>query len=154
MELSIKQNNKAVILPDGVNNHPGCQSPPEIQNNSESSISKLRPRRTPEEMRQMVEQREKNRAAGLLKTPLEKFLDDPRPLRAIRRNCYECNGYSLPAVRNCKNKNCALWLFRCGTSAMTTEEYTEWQAAYRSWMEHIGEINSDAGENDNNEEDQ
>ena len=33
---------------------------------------------------------------------------------AIYYHCVECCGYSVPEVRECPSKNCALWPFRTG----------------------------------------
>jgi hypothetical protein len=35
-------------------------------------------------------------------------------LRAIKRRCLDCSGYSKAEVRNCKLRDCDLWPFRQG----------------------------------------
>ena len=80
------------------------------------------------------------RAAGLMRSPLEKFLDDPRPLRAIRRFCYECNGFSLAAATNCETSTCPLWLFRRGSGVIVHDELPTWKTSYSRWMKQAGEL--------------
>lgn len=84
------------------------------------------------------------RANGQLKTPLQKFIADPRPLRAIRRFCYECNGFSQSEATNCTTKNCPLWLFRRGSSIIHPEKLRPWQHAYGQWMNMANETDRDA----------
>jgi hypothetical protein len=35
-------------------------------------------------------------------------------LRAIRGRCFDCSGYRVKEVRECKFANCSLWSFRFG----------------------------------------
>ena len=83
------------------------------------------------------------RQAGLLTTrsPLEKFVTNPRLGRAVKFFCYECNGYSRSAANNCENKDCALWLFRKGRSTPDAIEVEEWRQIYLNHMKNIGEDN-------------
>lgn len=122
-------------MPGGIGTRPDGESPSEIALSMNWKGSE-------ENLKNMASARAKQaelRAAGLLKTPLERFLDNPRPLRAIRRFCYECNGYSHAAATNCENSNCALWLFRRGSSVITPEELPTWRGNYAAWMESAGE---------------
>ena len=36
------------------------------------------------------------------------------PVRAIRKHCLECLGYSSEAVKDCTSPNCALYPYRLG----------------------------------------
>jgi len=36
------------------------------------------------------------------------------PLKAIRKNCLECPGFSPKEVTNCQEKDCPFWSFRFG----------------------------------------
>ena len=84
------------------------------------------------------------RAAGIPnKTPAEKFLEDPRPLRAIRRQCYECNGYSTYWATNCENRDCPLWLFRRGTGVIHEGELEIWRKYYTRHMKRVGELKAE-----------
>lgn len=119
---------------------PASQVAPEIENAHQSRYKKANPLTMSERSALAQAKRAELRAAGLMKTPLEKFLDDPRPLRAIRRFCYECNGYCHSAATNCENASCPLWLFRRGSSIIREAELPKWRKAYREWMKTAGEL--------------
>ena len=119
---------------------PKPQVAPEIENAHQSRYKKANPLTMSERSALAQVKRAELRAAGLMKTPLEKFLDDPRPLRAIRRFCYECNGYCHSAATNCENASCPLWLFRRGSSIIREAELPKWRKAYREWMKTAGEL--------------
>ena len=119
---------------------PASQVAPEIKNAGQNTGENGNPDVLPDRMAAAQVKLAELRAAGLMRTPLEKFLDDPRPLRAIRRFCYECNGYSHPAATNCENASCPLWLFRRGSSIIREAELPKWRKAYREWMKAAGEL--------------
>lgn len=119
---------------------PASQVAPEIENAHQSRYKKANPLTMSERSALAQVKLAELRAAGLMKTPLEKFLDDPRPLRAIRRFCYECNGYCHSAATNCENAGCPLWLFRRGSSVIQKAELPKWRKAYREWMKTAGEL--------------
>ena len=135
-----KTKNKAGEASPGTITLPKPQVAPEIENAGQNTGENGNPDILPDRMAVARAKRAELRAAGLMKTPLEKFLDDPRPLRAIRRFCYECNGYCHSAATNCENASCPLWLFRRGSSIIREAELPKWRKAYREWMKTAGEL--------------
>ena len=138
-------NFKGHIAPTGTITLPVPQVAPEINNDQQSRYKKANPLTMSERSALAQVKLAELRAAGLMRTPLEKFLDDPRPLRAIRRFCYECQGYSATAATACPVKTCPLWLFRRGSGVIREEELAPWRKAYRAWMERVGELATDEG---------
>lgn len=138
-------NFKGHIAPPGTITLPAPQVAPEIAGDEQQPARKANPLALSERLALLHAKTAELRAAGLMRTPLEKFLDDPRPLRAIRRFCYECQGYSAPAATACPVKTCPLWLFRRGSGVIREEELAPWRKAYRAWMERVGELATDEG---------
>lgn len=138
-------NFKGHIAPTGTITLPAPQVAPEIAGAGKSTEAKASKGASRDRMLELHKQQAELRAAGLMRTPLEKFLDDPRPLRAVRRFCYECQGYSAPAATACPVKTCPLWLFRRGSGVIREEEFAPWREAYRAWMERVGELATDEG---------
>lgn len=133
-------NFNGVLAPGDMLTRPSRQSPSEIAGDGKSTKAKANKGASRDRMLELQKQKAELRAAGLMRSPLEKFIDDPRPLRAIRRFCYECNGYSLAAATNCENSNCPLWLFRRGSSIIQDAELPKWRRAYAAWMKAAGEL--------------
>lgn len=94
----------------------------------------------------IAELKAKGEYVAPVRNPQQKFLDDPRPLRAIRRFCYECNGFNNADATNCQNRDCALWLFRRGSSVIKGGELEIWQAKHKAWLERCGELNNETEE--------
>lgn len=138
-------NFKGHIAPTGTITLPAPQVAPEIAGAGKSTETKASKGASRDRMLELHKQQAELRAAGLMRTPLEKFLDDPRPLRALRRFCYECQGYSASAATACPVKTCPLWLFRRGSGVIREEELAPWREAYRAWMERVGELATDEG---------
>lgn len=138
-------NFKGHIAPTGTITLPASQVAPEIAGDHQQPVRKTNPLTMSERSALAQIKRAELRAAGLMRTPLEKFLDDPRPLRAVRRFCYECQGYSAQAATACPVKTCPLWLFRRGSGVIREEELAPWREAYRAWMERVGELATDEG---------
>ena len=87
-----------------------------------------------------IEKIKELQANGELRSSVEKFLDEPTIGRAVRRFCYECNGFSNQHATNCETTNCALWLFRHGKIAAKEEELPTWQKAHKRWLQSSGEL--------------
>jgi hypothetical protein len=87
-----------------------------------------------------IEKIKELQANGELRSPAEKFLDEPTIGRAVRRFCYECNGFSHQHATNCESTNCALWLFRHGKITATEDELPVWQKAHKRWLQSAGEL--------------
>lgn len=138
-------NFKGHIAPTGTITLPAPQVAPEIAIAQQRKDKKANPLTLSERLALANAKTAELRAAGLMRTPLEKFLDDPRPLRALRRFCYECQGYSASAATACPVKTCPLWLFRRGSGVIREEELAPWREAYRAWMERVGELATDEG---------
>lgn len=77
---------------------------------------------------------------GELKSTAERFIENPRIHRAVRRFCYECNGFSRHHATNCESSNCALWLFRHGRTIPREEELPVWRKAHKRWLQSAGEL--------------
>ena len=94
------------------------------------------------------------RESGNHKSTAERFIDNPRIHRAVRRFCWECNGFSPYHASNCENTNCALWLFRHGKTIVRDEELPVWQDAHKRWLQKVGEWKpgtSEGNESDEND---
>ena len=101
----------------------------------------------------MVKQKRKElRENGLLRSPAEKFLEEPTIGRAVRRFCWECNGFSYSLANTCPNTNCPLWIFRHGKLNPIDDELPIWQDAHKRWLQKVGEWK--AGTSDGNDADE
>ena len=87
-----------------------------------------------------IEKIKELQANGELRSSVEKFLDEPTIGRAVRRFCYECNGFSLHHATSCESTNCALWLFRHGKTIPREEELPVWRKAHKRWLQSTGEL--------------
>jgi hypothetical protein len=87
-----------------------------------------------------IEKIKELQANGELRSSAEKFLDEPTIGRAVRRFCYECNGFSNQHATNCESSNCALWLFRHGKITANEDELPVWQKAHKRWLQSAGEL--------------
>ena len=94
----------------------------------------------PESFRLAQARNKELRENGELRSPAEKFLDEPTIGRAVRRFCYECNGFSNQHATNCESTNCALWLFRHGKITANEDELPIWQKAHKRWLQSAGEL--------------
>ena len=54
--------------------------------------------------------------------------DRQTPLRAIRRRCLDCSGYSAAEVRDCDFTDCALFTYRMGKRPRPPAELTPCRA--------------------------
>ena len=90
------------------------------------------------------------RESGMLvnRSPVEKFIDDPRIGRAVKMFCYECNGYSRSLANSCTSTDCPLWLFRKGKRIPDQSEIDVWRKKYAAHMKSIGEYGSPAEQAD------
>lgn len=68
---------------------------------------------------------------------LIKFMQKPTLLKAVKYNCYECQGYSWNDAKNCTNKSCPLhsFVFR------SRGNKNELMKNYRQHMIEAGELN-------------
>ena len=66
-----------------------------------------------------------------------KFMQKPTPNKAIRFNCYECQGYSWAEAKACKNKTCPLYCFAFGRGKNKKEVMEH----YRKHMIAVNELN-------------
>ena len=94
------------------------------------------------------------RDSGMLisRSPVEKFLDNPRAGRAIKMFCYQCNGYSRRLANSCPDSSCPLWLFRKGTRIFKQEELEQWRKHYSAFMKSVGEFGPDCLEKEQEDE--
>lgn len=115
---------------------------------------------TPIEKAQLRQKELREQGIVVNRDPNQKFIDNPRPMRAIRRFCWECNGYSLSEATKCQNTNCELWLFRFGKSNPKEDELPAWRNAYAKHLKVVGEWKSadddpdDTGEEENIEDEE
>ena len=56
------------------------------------------------------------------------------PIKAIRKHCLECVGFSAPEVKNCTSPLCALFPFRFGYDPGRRESMTDAQRERRAEM--------------------
>jgi len=87
--------------------------------------------------------REEHAGEEMVKTnPVEKFLKNPKALRAIKMFCWECNGYNRGLTKGCENGECPLWLFRSGSANRDEDDISKFKTAYRNHMQDVGELNA------------
>lgn len=67
-----------------------------------------------------------------------KFLQHPTILKAIKLNCFECQGYSFGEAKKCTNNSCPLWIFRQKSPDKAVKSALD---AYRKHMIDVGELN-------------
>lgn len=108
------------------------------ENENEIKDTSLKEKR--DRMQRAISKRKELLESGEIRSTAEKFLDEPTICRAVRRFCYECNGFSNLHATNCENTNCALWLFRHGKIVPKAEELSVWQKAHKRWLQSAGEL--------------
>lgn len=88
----------------------------------------------------MIANREELKRRGYSKKDIWiiKFLQHPTISKAIKLNCFECQGYSNGEARKCTNKSCPLWIFRQKTPEKAIKSALD---AYRKHMIDVGELN-------------
>ena len=69
---------------------------------------------------------------------LIKFLQKPTLNKAVKWECYECQGYNWNAAKTCNNKSCPLYLFAFGRGKNNKKAIME---RYRMHMIVCGELN-------------
>jgi hypothetical protein len=124
----------------GIETHETTKVARENENNRSQRLNSENKRDMSELSKLANARREELLANGQLRSSAEKFLDEPRMHRAVRRFCYECNGFSNQHATNCENTNCALWLFRHGKTIPREEELPVWQKAHKRWLQSAGEL--------------
>lgn len=88
----------------------------------------------------MIANREELKRRGYSKKDIWiiKFLQHPTILKAIKLNCFECQGYSFGEAKKCTNKTCPLWIFRQKSPDKAIKSALD---AYRKHMIEAGELN-------------
>lgn len=96
----------------------------------------------------MIANREELKRRGYSKKDIWiiKFLQHPTILKAIKLNCFECQGYSFGEAKKCTNKTCPLWIFRQKSPDKAIKSALD---AYRKHMIEAGELNQNVDININ-----